>query len=35
MERRNWVWDYNSDEGGGSSYLGVDIADVSAERLGD
>lgn len=30
-----WVWDYNSDEGGGSSYLGVDIADVSAERLGE
>jgi serine protease Do len=28
-------WSYNSDEGGsGSSYLGVDIADVSAERLG-
>jgi serine protease Do len=28
-------WSYGSDEGGsGTSYLGVDIADVSAERLG-
>ena len=32
----NWDWSYGSDEGGGgSSYLGVDIADVSAERLGE
>lgn len=32
----NWDWSYSSDEGGGgSSYLGVDIADVSAERLGE
>src|SRR5271168_1468696 len=31
----NWSWSFGSDEGGGgSSYLGVDIADVSAERLG-
>jgi membrane-associated protease RseP (regulator of RpoE activity) len=31
----NFDWSYGSDEGGsGSSYLGVDIADVSAERLG-
>src|SRR6202167_4244615 len=30
----NWDWSSSSDEGGGSSaYLGVDIADVSAERL--
>jgi serine protease Do len=30
----NWDWSYGSDEGGGgSSYLGVDIADISAERL--
>ncbi|MGA2423553.1 MAG: PDZ domain-containing protein [Terriglobales bacterium] len=28
-------WDWNSEEGGGSSYLGVDIADVSPERLGE
>jgi serine protease Do len=32
----NWNWSYSSEEsGGGSSYLGVDIADVSAERLGE
>jgi serine protease Do len=32
----SWDWSYSSDEGGGgSSYLGVDIADVSAERLGE
>lgn len=32
----NWDWSYSSDEGGGgSAYLGVDIADVSAERLGE
>src|SRR5271168_5347919 len=32
----DWSWGSNSDEGsGGSSYLGVDIADVSAERLGE
>jgi len=30
----NWDWG-SSEEGGGSSYLGVDIADVSAERLGE
>ena len=31
-----WAWNDGSDEsGGGSSYLGVDIADVSAERLGE
>ena len=31
-----WSWAYGSEEGGGgSSYLGVDIADVSAERLGE
>jgi serine protease Do len=30
----NWSWGSGSDEsGGGSSYLGVDIADVSSERL--
>jgi serine protease Do len=32
----NWDWSYNAEEGGGgSSYLGVDIADVSPERLGE
>jgi len=32
----NWDWSYGSDEGsGGQSYLGVDIADVSAERLSE
>jgi membrane-associated protease RseP (regulator of RpoE activity) len=32
----NWSWGYGSDEAGsGSSYLGVDIADVSPERLGE
>ncbi len=30
----NWDAIYSSEEGGGSSYLGVDIADVSPERLG-
>lgn len=30
-----WDWSYGGDEGGGSSYLGVDIADVSAERLAE
>src|SRR6202035_5119743 len=31
-----WSWGYSSEEGGGGSpYLGVDIADVSAERLGE
>ena len=31
----NWNWGYGVEEGGGgSSYLGVDIADVSTERLG-
>jgi serine protease Do len=31
----NWDWSYGAEEGGGgsSSYLGVDIADISAERL--
>jgi serine protease Do len=28
-------WSYGAEEGGGSSYLGVDIADVSPERLGE
>jgi len=32
----SWSWGYGSEEGGGgSSYLGVDIADVSPERLGE
>jgi predicted metalloprotease with PDZ domain len=32
----NWDSSYSADEGGGgSSYLGVDIADVSPERLGE
>jgi membrane-associated protease RseP (regulator of RpoE activity) len=32
----SWSWGYGSDEaGGGSSYLGVDIDDVSPERLGE
>ena len=31
----NWDWSFGGEEGGGSSYLGVDIADVSAERLGE
>jgi serine protease Do len=31
-----WSWTGSSDEGGtGSSYLGVDISDVTAERLGE
>jgi len=31
----NWSWGYGGEEvGGGSSYLGVDIADVTPERLG-
>jgi len=30
-----WDWSSGSEEGGGSSYLGVDIADVSAERLAE
>jgi serine protease Do len=31
----SWSWGYGSEESGsGSSYLGVDIADVSPERLG-
>src|SRR5215470_13873014 len=30
----NWSWGYGVEEGGGgSSYLGVDIADVSSDRL--
>jgi len=29
-----WNWNY-SEEGGGTAYLGVDIADVSAERLSE
>jgi len=30
----NWVWNFGGeDSGGGSSYLGVDIADVTTERL--
>ena len=32
----NWNWNYGGDEAGsGSSYMGVDIADVTAERLSD
>jgi len=31
----NWSWDFNSEEGSGSSFLGVDIADVTAERLSE
>ena len=31
----NGDWSAGSEEGGGSSYLGVDIADVSAERLAE
>src|SRR5664279_4155396 len=32
----NWSWGLGSEEGGGgSSYLGVDIADVSPDRLGE
>ena len=31
----SWDWSGGSEESGGSSYLGVDIADVSAERLGE
>jgi predicted metalloprotease with PDZ domain len=31
----NWNWGYGMEEGGGgASYLGVDIADVTTERLG-
>lgn len=30
----SWDWSSGSEEGGGSAYLGVDIADVSPERLG-
>lgn len=30
----SWNWNY-SEEGGGTAYLGVDIADVSAERLAE
>jgi len=30
----SWNAGYDSEEGGGSSYMGVDIADVTAERLG-
>ncbi|HSZ61273.1 MAG TPA: PDZ domain-containing protein [Terriglobales bacterium] len=29
----NWNWDLYSEEGSGSSFLGVDIADITAERL--
>ena len=31
----NWSWSYASEDSGGSSFLGVDIADVSAERLSE
>lgn len=31
--RSNWDWSISEEGGGGSSYLGVDIDDVSAERL--
>jgi hypothetical protein len=27
------VWEFSSDEGGTSSYLGIDVADVTTERL--
>jgi len=30
----SWDWSFGGEEGG-SSYLGVDIADISAERLGE
>jgi serine protease Do len=33
---KDWSYSYSSDEGGsGSSYMGVDIADVSADRLAE
>ena len=32
----NWNWGYSAEEGGsGPSYMGVDIADVTSDRLGD
>ena len=31
----NWSWGYGSEDSGGSSYLGVDIADVSSDRLSE
>ena len=31
----SWDWSGGGEEGGASSYLGVDIADVSPERLGE
>jgi serine protease Do len=31
----SWDWSYDSDEGGGTSYLGVDVDDVSTERLAE
>ncbi|MGA2966162.1 MAG: PDZ domain-containing protein [Terriglobales bacterium] len=31
----SWDWSFGADDSGGSSYLGVDIADVSPERLGE
>ncbi len=31
----SWSWGFGSEESGGSSFLGVDIADVSAERLSE
>ena len=31
----NWDWNYGSEESVGSSFLGVDITDVSPERLGE
>jgi membrane-associated protease RseP (regulator of RpoE activity) len=35
-DRSDDSWSYGSEEsGGGSAYMGVDIADVSAERLGE
>ena len=34
-DRTGESWNVSAEEGGGSSYLGVDIADVSPERLGE
>jgi serine protease Do len=31
----SWSWGYGSEDSGGSSYLGVDIADVSPDRLSE
>src|SRR5579863_10362256 len=34
VDQPGQTWVFSSEEGGTSSYLGVDIADVTAERLG-